>query len=744
MSVLLVVQARSSLPYILSKTALLSVFKRFWRWLPLIGFPLLFIGTTGFAFLGGLDESSTLFQRIAHHTALILCFLCLWIAVTRLVRNSCPTPIQTFWQTILAILGGSFAAFLAFQIPGGFADSTPAASIVYVKSALLSVPLAGLSFFVVQRLGLLVRFRRTRRSERNWRLMLLFVGIVSLIAIPLHLRNQFEIDLGPYGELFEILFLLSSITAIVFILMNSIRLAWIVRLSLKEKGAAIALGAVIVGLLVCVILAAAVNDITFVSTTLSLPFDFLRFYSAPLTIVTGLFLLFGLIYALTSVLSLIFHLPTTGDYRKSTDEMAAMQTLAGLLREVVESDKLHQWAVSTPVESGHANMAWLTVQNLESGSLTPHIVASRNIESERVNELCDVTAIHNTVVQTREPVLIQNTLIDSRTRKIKSGKFESLLAIPLSTRTEVLAVLFASSDVVHAFEREDVGAIGVFASQATLVLENARLLEAKIERERLANELAIARDVQQRLLPQAMPELPNLKLAASSVAAREVGGDYFDILELGEGELAFIVADVSGKGTSAAFYMAEMQGIFQAVARIESAPDIFLGYTNRALGESLEKNIFVTAVYGILNCHSGSVSLARAGHTPAILVDASGNAKLLHSEGLGIGLDRGELFGDVLEVEYLMLKPDDLLVLYTDGVIESRNLEGEEFGYDRLLQTVQAARNEDAQGVHDAIRQTVDEFVGTNERYDDDLTLLIIKWHGRKILSGGTAQTSLS
>ena len=665
--------------------------------------------------------------------------------MARLVRNSRPTPIQTFWQTILAILGSLFAAFLAFQIPGGFIDGTPAASIVHVKSALLSVLLAGLSFFVVHRLGLLVRFRRTRRSERNWRLMLLLIGIVSLITIPIHLFNQFEINFGPYGELLGILFLLSAITAIVFILMNSIRLAWIVRLSLREKGAAIGLGTVIVGLLVCVILAAAVNaDALGVSTTLSRPFDFLLFYSAPLTAVTGLFLLFGLIYALTSVLSLIFHLPTTGDYRRSTDEMAAMQTLAGLLREVVESEKLHQWAVSTPVESGHANTAWLTVQNLESGSLTPHIVASCNIESDRINELCDVTAIHNAIVQTREPVLIQDTLVDTRTRKSKSSKFESLLAIPLSTRTEVLAVLFATRDVVHAFEREDVETIGVFASQATLVLENARLLEAKIERERLANELAIARDVQQRLLPQSMPELPNLKLAASSVAAREVGGDYFDILELGGGELAFIVADVSGKGTSAAFYMAEMQGIFQAVARIESAPDIFLGYTNRALGESLEKNIFVTTVYGILNCHSGRVSLARAGHTPAVLVDASGSAKFMYSDGLGIGLDRGELFGDVLEVEHLMLKPDDLLVLYTDGVVESRNHEGEEFGYDRLLQTVQGARGEDAQGVHDAIRQTVDEFVGTNEPYGDDLTLLIIKWHGCKTLSSGTTQTSLS
>jgi len=306
------------LPNILSKTALFSVFKRFWRWLPLIGFPLLFIGTTVFAFLGGLDESSTLFQRIAHHAALVLCFLCLWIAVARLVQNSRPTPIQTFWQTILAILGISVAAFLALQIPGGFIDTTPDASIVHVKSALLSVLLAGLSFFVVHRLGLLVRFRRTRRSERNWRLMLLFIWIVFLIAIPEN--HQFAPNFISSSDLYYILFILFFLAAIVFILMNSIRLAWIVGLSLTEKGAAIGLGALTVGLLVCVLLATVVNpDASFVSTTFSLPRPFLRFYSSSLTVATVLFLLFGLIYALTSVLSLIFHLPTTGAYGRSTD-----------------------------------------------------------------------------------------------------------------------------------------------------------------------------------------------------------------------------------------------------------------------------------------------------------------------------------------------------------------------------------------------------------------------------------------
>ena len=151
---------------------------------------------------------------------------------------------------------------------------------------------------------------------------------------------------------------------------------------------------------------------------------------------------------------------------------------------------------------------------------------------------------------------------------------------------------------------------------------------------------------------------------------------------------------------------------------------------NKALGRSLEKNVFVTAIYGVLDCKSGAISIARAGHPPAAFVDVTGRTTLLRSGGLGIGLDRSELFVQTLEVKQHVFSPGDLIALYTDGVTESRNPEGEEFGYDRLLQSVQSARYERAQGVHDAVLQSVDQFLGAEKKYLDDLTVLIIKWHG--------------
>ncbi len=668
--------------------------------------------------------------KILHQAALTICFVCLWITVARSTRHSSLPPAQIFWRAILTILASLVLVVLILQIPGGLIIDTltPAAPIVHVKSALLSVVLAGLGFILLHRFGHLVRFRRTRVSERNWLLMMIFVSLTFIASTPFHPH----FDLEP-NILVPPLIAILGITAtgsLVFIFLNTIRLAWILRLPVKQKMSSLGLGVIMICLTSATLLMLSREFSFGLGRQESFPIEYLISYSLPLTVVIILFITFGFVYALTSVLSMIFHLPTIGDYQRSVDEMAAMQALTALVREVADPEKLYQWVVSTPVDSGRGKAAWLTIQDLDSRSLKPQIVAAHNIEASLANEVCDIRVIHGEASRSRELVSIQNTTSDRRIQNGKSSGIMSLLVVPLTTRTEVLGTLFVSHDVAHAFENEDIESIGVFASQASLVLENARLLEAKIERERLASELAIAHDVQRRLLPQSMPRFSNLSLAASSTAALEVGGDYYDLLELGDDKLAFIIADVSGKGTSAAFYMAEMQGIFQAVAQITPEPHDFLCQVNKALGRSLEKNVFVTAIYGVLDYNFGSISIARAGHPPAAFVDVNGRATFLRSGGLGIGLDRGEMFMQTLETKQHTFHPGDLIALYTDGVTESRNHEGEEFGYDRLLKSIQSARYERAQGVHDAVRQTVDHFLGEEKKYIDDLTLLIIKWHG--------------
>ena len=712
---------------------MITVFTHLKRWIPPVIFVLFLGGTTVFAFLGGIDEAATTSAKIFHHTALAVCFLCMWATLNSTGNVNSPVPTQVFWQITVAIIAAWILIFMVLQIPGGFSEThIPAVSIVHVKAALLTTLFAGLSFIVIQRCGHLVRFRRTRQSERIWHLLMLSIFLAFAAVTPLHHQFGRE-DSGALG----ILGLVALGIAVIFIFLNTVRLPWIFRLSFKQKLATVGLGAVVVALTASTLLILFRPGTAF--SAIPNINQYLNFYSLPLTAVIVLSTTFGFVYALTSVLSLIFHLPTTGDYRRSVDEMAAIQALSVLVRDVADAAKLYHWIVSTPVDAGRGIAAWLMVPDLESGFLKLQIIAAYNIDASLADASCELKEIHQDAVRTRELVTIQDTVLDRRTEKGTSAGIRSLVAVPLTTSTEVLGTLFVSRDIAHAFEKDDIESIWIFASQATLVLENVRLLEAKIEQERLTSELNIARNVQQRLLPQTMPRFANLSIAASSIPAHEVGGDYYDLLELGEGKLAFIVADVSGKGTSAAFYMAEMQGIFQALARLAPEPNNFLYHANQALGESLEKNIFITAIYGIIDCHSGEISIARAGHTPAILADKDGTAKLLRSSGLGIGLNRSKLFVESLEVIQLTLNPGDMIVLYTDGVIESRNPEDTDFGYDRLMESINKFRHEPAQGVHDSVRETIDKFMGLEKRYDDDLTLLVIKWHGRAQHSGQLA-----
>jgi len=348
----------------------------------------------------------------------------------------------------------------------------------------------------------------------------------------------------------------------------------------------------------------------------------------------------------------------------------------------------------------------------------------------------DHDALYTDVLARRAPIVLDQAAVDHRIRAGAADGIGSLVAVPLIARDRMVGALFACKEMEMGFEKDEVETIAILAGQAALALENARLFGQQVERERMARELAIAREVQRRLLPQAVPVLDGISIAASSVSAQEVGGDYYDFVRLDDSRLGIIIADVSGKGTSAAFYMAEMQGIFQAVSRLASSPVDFLHHANAAISDSLERNIFVSAIYGVLDVDAESLVMARAGHCPAATVDVHGTGSYLRSGGMGLGLDRTSLFRESVAEVDRSLSPGDVYALYTDGVVETRNREGIEFGYDRLLDTLAANRHEHADRIHSAVIEELTRFADGLE-YGDDMTLVILKWHGLPSTDGG-------
>lgn len=245
---------------------------------------------------------------------------------------------------------------------------------------------------------------------------------------------------------------------------------------------------------------------------------------------------------------------------------------------------------------------------------------------------------------------------------------------------------------------------------------------------RLDEELQIARRIQRSLLPSAVPRIPGLCIADLCEPAMEVGGDYYDFFRLGERQLGVLVADVSGKGTSAALYMAELKGLMLALSRSHRSPRALLVELNDLLADHLDNRSFITMTYAVIDLDAGTLTCARAGHTP-LLVVSGGESRVIIPDGMVLGLrlpGAATRFGELLEEYTQPLTPGDVIVLYTDGITEAMTAEGELFGDEALSRVVVAHHALDAAGIRERILRDVRAFVGDAEPHDD-MTMVVLK-----------------
>jgi sigma-B regulation protein RsbU (phosphoserine phosphatase) len=259
------------------------------------------------------------------------------------------------------------------------------------------------------------------------------------------------------------------------------------------------------------------------------------------------------------------------------------------------------------------------------------------------------------------------------------------------------------------------------------------LLREAAEKKRLEEELRIAHEIQMSLLPQHPPRIPGLAMSALCVPAREVGGDYYDLISLDEHRLGVLIADVSGKGTSAALYMAELKGLVLSLSRSHTSPRALLIEANRTLANELDARSFITITYGVIDMRARTLTYARAGHTPLIHVpghlDGSvEKARVLVPNGLVLGLkiDDGQLFERLLEEQTIALGSGDLLVFFTDGITEAMNGAEDFFGEQRLSQIIEEHSHLPPDELRERILREVEAFVGDAPQHDD-MTMILLK-----------------
>ena len=288
---------------------------------------------------------------------------------------------------------------------------------------------------------------------------------------------------------------------------------------------------------------------------------------------------------------------------------------------------------------------------------------------------------------------------------------------------------------------DQLGALAASFNSMTASIEE--LLQQAAEKKRMEEELRIARDIQMSLLPRGKIDVPGLALTALCVPAREVGGDYYDILRLDDRRLALLIADVAGKGTSAALYMAELKGVVVSLAKAIRSPRELLLQANRIISENLGTSSFITMTYAVIDLEAGAMTYARAGHTPIIYRPAhpgpgAAPVEVLVPDGmvLGLQLDDGSTFERLLEEAKLPLQNGDVMLFFTDGISEAMDEESECFGDARLAAIVAEHGDGAPELLRERILREIEAFVGTAPQHDD-MTFIIVKVTGMAAAAAG-------
>jgi serine phosphatase RsbU (regulator of sigma subunit) len=565
----------------------------------------------------------------------------------------------------------------------------------------------GISSYWFASLKELYFYKQYRKNNTYFITMAVFIGL-SAISNLLFWDTEYEFIYNT--------FLIISILLISF---NSLKISWIAFISKKEKISLLILSIIISSLF---ILNLVNNGKTDFNGTMLMNFSpsVYQFFN--------LILLYGGIYFAVLFFTTLFHIPTAEAYDRKANEVSSLQYFSKLITQVLDIEELAETITDIATRVSNADAAWIVVK--DNGDRK--ILANKNIaliDADLINQFLFESGICENITETK--ICSLHKFAD----KTKlSEKFGSLAVSPLRSYNEIKGYLVAARKNELIFYEEDKTGINTFSDYASVAIENSLLLEQSIEKERLEKELDVAREIQKKILPSSDPILEDLSISSVFIPAFEVGGDYYDFFRISENKLGFIIADVSGKGISAAFIMAEVKGIFSSLSRMIENPKDILAKANEILQQTLNKKNFVSALYGIIDIEEEVVRFARAGHCPAILIRDK-SFETFKPAGIGLGLANDDLFRNHLEEIKINLKQNDTLVFYTDGITEAKSKEFEDFGEQRFAEILVEFSDEPVNKIANEVIKDVTLFSRNHSQYDD-ITLVILKWHKKNNIDG--------
>jgi phosphoserine phosphatase RsbU/P len=416
---------------------------------------------------------------------------------------------------------------------------------------------------------------------------------------------------------------------------------------------------------------------------------------------------------------------TVTDHKTKHGDLLALISKVGvtLLSPATLSQTLEQ-VVSLVFEAVPADRCLIMMRDEGSEELRVAVARLR----DRVGDVGEIRVSRNVL---DEVVIRGNSVLTSDAQhdpRFASGTMvlqgvRSVLAVPLGVEHKVFGIIYADSPIAEGrFTEDHLKVLATLASVAAIRVENATLVETRLERERLERELALASEIQQRFQPTAPPQIEGYELQGISFPCYEIGGDYYDFIEREDGRLVIALGDVSGKGTAAALLMSSLHAAVHAQSASHDSIVATISAVNRYLADNIPANRFVTLFYAELDPESGALSFLNAGHNPPLIVHAAGTVEQLASGGLPLGIKRDAEYREGRTI----MQRGDVLVIYSDGVTEANSPSGEEFGATRLYEVVSRNVNASAAGIRDRIESSLTKFAqGTSAA--DDITLVIVK-----------------
>jgi len=570
-------------------------------------------------------------------------------------------------------------------------------------STLISFVFLGAVIFILSTFRELFLLRQKKDPRTYFNTMLLFFALAFLSNLLLKINPDFDY---PHDAFF--------VVSIVLISLNALRVSWIAFLVKRQK-----LYLLLISVILSVLFGFNFGLLTETSAIRQIIFSF----SPGLYTLYSLVMIYGTIYFGVIFFTTLFHLPTAEAFDRKAEEVSSLMDLTKLVTQVFDFKELADTVTTITTKVCNSYSAWLVTKNNEVYELG----AVNNIA------FVDADKLTKLLLTTEENLLqkVQTIYFDSVSNDIKfqMGEFKSIAIAPLKVHGVINGFLFTARKHDVNFDEDEKRSIQAFADYAAVALENAKLIAESIEKERMEKELDVARDIQRKILPSNLPTSEQFEIAALFVPAFEVGGDYYDFFELEDDKLGFVVADVSGKGISSAFVMAEVKGIFESLSKLISNPRDLLIHANEVLKKSLDKKSFVTVIYGIIDKKKGLLRIARAGHPPAIHVRDNHIERILPS-GMGLGLDYSNGFANTLKEMQIVLQNGDIIALYSDGIPEAKNSEDKDYGYSRLEQLIMQNRNKQIDQISNEIIKDLTLFSKDHSQHDD-ITLVLLKWKSK-------------